>query len=204
MAAKGKTRVVDHGWNKVAAAMQDNKRGARVVVGILANQKNQRKGDPLTNAVLGFIHEFGSADGHVPERSFIRATIDENAHKYKEFIARVAGLVLLGKMSEHQALELVGLKVQGDVVRRINAGIPPPLAASTLRRKTVNGLVGTTPLVETGQLKSAITFEVRDAGKGGEHEQEAGTGAARPSRAPAHRSGPSRARGRGTATGKRE
>lgn len=156
--------------------MQANKAGAHVVVGVLSDKKNQRKGEPITNAVLGFIHEFGTEDGHVPERSFIRSTIDSNRAKYAAFIRRLARLVLLGQLSEADALNMIGLKVQGDVVRTINAGIPPPLAQSTIRSKTVNGKAGTTPLINTGQLKSAITYEVRRAGPTDPHAQKTSAG----------------------------
>ncbi len=154
-------RVRDRGWHKLEASLRATKEGAHVVVGILSDSKNQRRGEPLTNAVLGFIHEFGSSDGHVPERSFLRATVDAKREKYKTTIRRIAKLVLLGKMTQRQALQLIGVMIQGDVVKTINAGVPPKNAPSTIARKG-----SSKTLIDTGQLKGAITFEVRAPGGG--------------------------------------
>ena len=48
------------------------------------------------------------------------------------------------------------------MVNLINEGIDPPLTEGTLKRKTVNGKVGDTPLVDTGQLKQSIRYKVEE------------------------------------------
>ncbi len=155
----------DRGWKKLAAAVKKNAAGAHVVIGLLSDGKKRKEGDPLTNAQIGAVHEFGSSDGHVPERSFIRATIDANPEKYRTFIKKLALAVLLGEMTEAEALKRIGGMVEGDVRKRINANIPPELSEKTKEQKVVNGHSGNTALVNTGQMKSAITFQVRAGAK---------------------------------------
>lgn len=97
----------------------------------------------------------------IPERSFIRSTIDENRDEYRKEIKRLAALVLDGKLTEEKALAIFGLRVEGDIQARIQGGIAPPLKAATIKRKTVAGKKGTTPLIGSGQLVASITSEVQ-------------------------------------------
>ena len=56
-----------------------------------------------------------------------------------------------------KALELIGLFVKGLIQGRMSAGIPPPLKASTIARKG-----SSKPLINTGQLRASIDYEVRE------------------------------------------
>jgi hypothetical protein len=103
---------------------------------------------------VAIIHEFGG--GRVPARSFIRATMDEKRAEIVALQVHLAQQVLKGAMTPDQALNALGAKVAAWCQARIVAGIAPPLAASTLRRKKRK----TTPLILTGQLKSGITWAV--------------------------------------------
>lgn len=103
---------------------------------------------------VALVHEFGA--GHVPARSFIRATIDERRADIQKLQLAVAKQVLAGKITAQQGLAQIGAKVAGWMQARIVAGIAPPLSPRTLKRKGKK----TTPLILTGQLKSSITFAV--------------------------------------------
>lgn len=91
----------------------------------------------------------------IPERSFIRSTIDENAAKYHDLVKKLAGLVIDGKMLTRQALGMLGLRVVADIKRRIQRGIDPPLKQATIDRKH-----SSKPLIDKGQLLNSITHEV--------------------------------------------
>ena len=119
---------------------------------------------PLTLLELAAIHEFGSPKAGVPERSFIRRTFNEPEGQkvLKDLYAKLAKKVITGRMKAEAAIELLGMKMQAMVKNRIlnGPGIPPPNAASTIEKKG-----SSRPLVDTGQLVGAITYEVRERKK---------------------------------------
>ena len=130
----------------------------RVKVGILSDApKKARKGSAgkLSLLEVAIVHEFGAPAANIPQRSFIRATIDERAADIARLQRVVAQRVAMGEITEEQGLAQIGAKVAGWIKARIADGIAPPLAESTVRRKK-----STKPLVDTGQLRSAITHAV--------------------------------------------
>lgn len=149
----------------------------RVQVGILSsgrgaasNGSADGKLSGLSVLEVGTFHEFGLG---VPRRSFIRDWYSENQEPSAKRLRVCAELVVSGKRSAVGAAELLGLWAQGSIQARITAGPSDwaPLAASTIKRKGYqsptfkDGTVArVTPsakaLIDTGQLRSSITFTV--------------------------------------------
>lgn len=92
----------------------------------------------------------------VPERSYIRATVDANLEKIKALKRNLAAKVLDGSTGLREALDTIGLFVKGLIQARISSGIPPALKPSTIARKG-----SSVPLINTGQLRASIDTEVR-------------------------------------------
>lgn len=111
--------------------------------------------DGLTVVALAAIHEFGLG---VPERSFIRAWFDENQDRAKEALRRLLVSVIEGKRQPDQAVELFAQWAVGELQARIARGIAPGLAESTIAAKG-----SSVPLIDTGQLRSSISYEILDA-----------------------------------------
>lgn len=169
MAKFGDVEEVDRGWDKIKGQLKAAKRAEPVVdIGILGAEAAKAHPDDsgLTNVQLGTIHEFGGSNDRPPERSFLRATLDAGRTKYERLVQRGVKLAYEGKMTFEEALGLAGAKAAADVDKRIRAGIAPPLADSTIIKKTVAGKRGTTPLIDTGQLAGSITWIVRKAKDG--------------------------------------
>lgn len=139
-------------WQRMQKAFK--RRGGRVLVGVQGRDATLNR-DGLTNVALATIHEFGLPDVGIPERSFIRATIDANQAKYFRFVQKLSGKVILGEMTEERALNLLGLLVVSDIQARIEAGISPELKPATIARKG-----SSKPLIDSGILKNSITHEV--------------------------------------------
>ena len=160
----GKVVDKDNGWREMMARARELANGPRVRVGILDDEpKKVAPGDeptPLSLVEIAGIHEFGAPDAGIPQRSFIRATVDQRADDIARLLQVQAQKAIEGKITAEQALEQTGAKVVSWVQRTITSQIPPPLAPATLAKKTVNGRVGNVPLVNTGQLKSSITYVV--------------------------------------------
>jgi hypothetical protein len=133
------------------ALLKKIRRSARVKVGIIGAAASADH-DGVTNVEVGSFHEFGLG---VPRRSFIADYVDQNVGDIESHIRKAAKRVVKGKSTIDQALELLGIYIQGEIQQRMAAGIPPPLKQTTIDRKG-----SSTPLIDTGQLRSAITYEV--------------------------------------------
>lgn len=153
-------------WNRILRELVKLRR-TTVTIGV-HSQQSARSGDALTNPQLAAIHEFGG--GNVPERSFLRATVDQD-RSIETFARDQAAQVATGMMPAKQAGERVGVIATAAVKRRIRAHIPPPLAAVTIERKLGKGSHGgglaskggdaAAPLIDTGQLINSITYQVK-------------------------------------------
>jgi hypothetical protein len=111
----------------------------------------------LTNAQLGAIHEFGL--GKVPERSFLRAWVDQ---QQGEWMAWLRNGVLASLLSNRQWASNFGKYAVKQVQARIRAGIAPALDNETIKRKPSHN---STPLMDTEQLFNAIEYDVDGGGK---------------------------------------
>lgn len=148
----------DRGLQKVMARLRDmhGKRLMRVgLVGEKASAQHQNAG--MSVAELGAVHEFGLAEPHIPQRSFVRAYIDKDTPEILALVRRESLLALKGMRTQAQALANVGNFVAKGMQDFIRSGsVKPELALSTTQRKGHSR-----PLEETGQLVDAITW-VRD------------------------------------------
>jgi len=144
----------DNGARALLARLEAQ-RGARVRVGVLddAAKRTEDGEGPMTLLEVAAVHEFGA--GHVPQRSFIRATVDAREAEIRDLQRALSVQILRGDVEEDVALERLGAKVAAMCQNRIADGIAPELAPETIERKG-----SSKPLVDTGQLKAAITFRV--------------------------------------------
>lgn len=150
---------------RIEKIVKETKR-SYVAVGILQDEKRD---DGFSMVDLAMVHEYGSKDGHIPRRSFIRIPCDAKRKEHIQLLRALSKKVLDGRLTKKQALLQFGEAVKSDMVQAINGGIKPGIADSTKaakirslkkQKKQLNG-VGFTPLVETGQLKGSITHEIR-------------------------------------------
>lgn len=144
----------DRGYKALQANMRKHAKGPNVTVGIQGTEASQSHGVGQTNVTIAAVHEFGSRDGRIDQRSFIRATIDRERALLGRMLERAARATAAdGDARRH--IGLVGERARAEMVRTIDNSIGlKPLAKSTIDRKG-----STTPLLNTGQLKGAITWK---------------------------------------------
>lgn len=162
MAAK----VTDTGPVDLAKRLDAMKR-LKVRVGVLADapkKEGTRTGkrgrqiqQAATLAEVAAAHEFGT--DKIPQRSFIRATVDLRASEIRAMQEKLAGQVLSGAISPETAMERLGIFTQGLIQARIAEGIDPPLKPATIARKG-----SSKQLVDSGQLRSSITYQITEGG----------------------------------------
>ncbi len=159
----GKVTYNDRVWREMRRALKKIGEGT-IRVGVLASKGGNAPHDAsggISLIELAAIHEFGAPAAGIPERSFIRKTFKLRQRQLTRAIAKLANLAMLGRMPPEKALEILGAWSAGQVRDRIlsGEGIPPPLKPETVRRKG-----SSRPLVDTGRLLQAITYEVTFGG----------------------------------------
>lgn len=182
----------DFGFKDLLGALDDLKGEISVLVGVPGTADEYKDG--ANQVMIASVHEFGAdikhpggtpyvlndvgqarfvKKGHadpagvtkahiisIPERSFLRSTVDEKSNDYAALLAKLVGQVVDGKITPTQALDRLGLTVERDVKRKIVEIKEPPNAASTIRMKKSSN-----PLIDTGQLRQSITYEIRKEAK---------------------------------------
>lgn len=131
----------------------------QVMVGVPAGKTEE---DGTSLALVAAVNEFGSQDGHTPERSFLRAGIRENLAEFKRLNAFTLKALAIGRTTEGQALALLGELAKSKVQDKIVHGPFTPNAPSTIARKGSDR-----PLVDSGNLRQSITYEIRHVAGGG-------------------------------------
>jgi len=138
--------VKDLGFNALMKRLQ------RMAVSSLTVGVHEDAGeteDGLTTAQVAGFQEFGTIN--VPERSFLRSTLDTEETQIAGVIKDVSKRVISNRrrLGSRRALGIIGLDITRRIQARIRGGIPPALVSRQ-----------GTPLIDTGQLIQSITFKV--------------------------------------------
>lgn len=81
-------------------------------------------------AYVAAIQEIGH--GKIPSRSFMRSTAIEEKINWSEIIKKGAKLIVNGKLNPRAFMEMLTLKAQGDVSKKISSIYSPPLSPITI------------------------------------------------------------------------
>ena len=150
-----KVKTVDHYARRMKR--ESAKPQPKLKVGV--TEKTARRPHPKSGKPIGdiaFFNEYGTVT--TPSRSFIRDFVDERLEDISRQLATDRLRTLKVPTEDMKsALGKRGKQYVREIVRRINARIPPPNAPSTLAQK-----VGDTPLIDTETLIDAIVSEVKD------------------------------------------
>lgn len=145
------------------------KNDAHVKVGVFGDKGEQTHdgGGPTLADIAGWM-EFGTET--IEPRSFIGSYFDKATPELRALLVKLMQVELQKAIKSGQPitdanrtriLNIVGLKSVGEIQARIAAGeITPELKQSTIDRKG-----SSTPLIDSGQLRSGITYEVSLTGK---------------------------------------
>jgi phage gpG-like protein len=125
-----------------------------IKVGVLSGTGEHSNSDNgQTLAEIAFWNEFGTKE--IPARPFLRVTIRENRHLLKRLIARLYDLIIQNKITTDAAQKVLGAKVAALVQKKITQLRDPPNTPHTIDRKGSSN-----PLVDTGELKNSISWDV--------------------------------------------
>jgi len=150
---KGGTIDRDFGERDFLRAV-DELDDAHIDVGLFEGEPDHPDSE-LNVVQIGAVHEFGTKDGHVPERSYLRSTADEKGAEYSKRMNKLAAKIQAskGKVNTMSEMFAVGERMASDVQRKIKALKTPPKAASTLKKI---GAKFNNPLIHTDHMRASI------------------------------------------------
>lgn len=119
-------------------------------------------GEELSNVAIACINEFGSAKMGIPARPFIGTSGDHFKEAWLQLMEHTLGLVVDGKITPQQALEIVGQRASADMKKVLLTAMWPPNAPRTIAAKG-----SSRPLVDTRQLLNSISYAVKVGGSNG-------------------------------------
>lgn len=166
--------IADH-MAKVTAGI-DLLATTRVMVGVPEDEASRQDG-AMTNAALAYIHDNGAPEANIPARPFMRPGIARAQADIANYHKAAGELVFHGKPeAARKALMAAGQAAVNSIRATISEGIPPPLAQATVDRRRIRskgskyrrkatGPADVTPLVDTGQMRNAITYVIRKVPK---------------------------------------
>ncbi len=147
--------VRDRGWTRLKARLVRD--APAVKVGIFGDAAAAKANDSdKTVGQIANAHEHGLG---VPERSWMRGTVDANQKDILQGLRRAARAVLspsAPRGAEVKLLDQVGQHIAGLMRQRISSGIAPALSERYLPRKLAKYPGATTPLIASGQMWGAI------------------------------------------------
>jgi len=171
-----KTISIDLGYKKLYREVAMLK-GQSVEVGIQADagyyKDPEAKGKTPKIVVIASTQEFGTKragknhDIVIPQRSFIRSTVDNKSNEWESEAERYIGLITEGQGSAKRLLMFMGLRIESDIKARIKSGIPPPLKpykgpvaffAQQYQKRIGKGRKSPVPLWHTGQMLNHIRY----------------------------------------------
>lgn len=156
-------RKRDTGWVEFFKRAASVARAGKVKVGFLDGGPGAEThpGSDLTIAQIAAILEFGTEDGTIPERSILRATFDKRRKDVEEMAAKLVGQVLDGKITDQQALGLLGAWFAAEVKKYVTAGahVQPENAPSTIAQKGSDR-----PWVDTGRTINSVSWATEGRG----------------------------------------
>lgn len=153
---------------------------------------DEQKERGITNAALGYIHDHGAPEVNIPQREFMAPGIEDAQEAIANKLGQGMKAVLRGGGAPvvEQCFLQVGLIAEVAIKKKINEGIPPPLADATLKARAKKGRKNgagarkgalqeldrrwdaqtpstefAKPLVDTAQMRNAVTFVVRSRKK---------------------------------------
>jgi hypothetical protein len=153
------TRRITASGKKFQRSLEDLKKSPYVAIGVQSEDGAAVHDGGVTMADLMSIHEFGTSDGHIPERAPIRSNDAKNVPRYKKLTRDLLKSIVFKHKGVSEALAILGEAVQNDIKAGIKEGLPPPNAPSTIARKG-----SSTPLIDTGILLNSIRYKVNERG----------------------------------------
>jgi phage gpG-like protein len=136
-----------------------------VLIGI-PESGGEHEDSEISNAALGYIHNYGSPAANIPARPFLEPGVEHAQEKIAEQMKKAGQAATdLNREGVDKAMHACGLVAQNSVRAAITDGDFTPLKPATVKAREREGHSGDKPLIVTGQLRDSVTYVVQDKGK---------------------------------------
>ena len=128
----------------------------KVYIGVPASKNGIHKDSKINMATLLAIHVLGAPTRGIPQRDPLRPPLIANAQRYTDLMAQGIKNALANGTDPNIVYEKIGIVASNDVKDYFVSGSFKPLDQKTIDRKG-----SSKPLLDTGELRSSITYEIR-------------------------------------------
>ena len=126
--------------------------GAKLKVGYFDAQKSDK--NELTLATVAKINEYGTEDGKIPPRPFIRQTLRKH-NNFKAELKNVLQETLTLSKTFDSLFKKLGVKAMQEIQKEFTAGEFKQNAECTIKKKK-----SSKPLIDKGQLRRSVSWRV--------------------------------------------
>lgn len=128
----------------------------KVYIGVPASNNGIHKDSKINIATLLALHVYGAPTRGIPQRDPLRPPLIANAQRYTDLMAQGIKNALANGTDPNVVYEKIGIVASNDVKDYFVSGSFKPLDQKTIDRKG-----SSKPLIDTGEMRSSITYEVR-------------------------------------------
>jgi len=152
------TQDIDKGFKALLKELRALDNDPFVKVGFTKPDNHKESGESLL--LIASSNEFGTSDGRIPERSFMRSTADRIRDRVSQMVDKGYDKIINRKSTVKKILDEIGLFVTAETQKTI-AEIDSPANSE----KTINKKGSSNPLVDTGFMRQSVKHEVRMDGR---------------------------------------
>lgn len=158
--SKMSTREIDKGFKEFQNQVQRMKREPIIKAGILAEDANKETDGPLNLAGIAAVNEFGTnragpnRNTVIPERSFIRSTMDSERATFIRMTKNALTNISLGG-DIFRELGRIGLAISSAIKKTITDLRDPANSP-----RTIAGKGSSNPLIDKGRMRASINHKV--------------------------------------------
>jgi len=146
---------IDRGWDTFRSSVTKSRGKSFTKVGFPSEASPKGNGPAksmLEQVQIAAVHEFGAPKRHVPERSFLRTTHDENREKINKLSDVELDRIFKGESTPEKSLSRIGEFLTAKMKNKIRNRISPALSPVTIAAKGSD-----VPLIDTAQMIQSIT-----------------------------------------------
>lgn len=142
----------------------------RIAVGLPKNSMLYPDGTSVI--MVGFWNEFGSTDGAVPSRPWLRTGAHNNREAWVAMARKIVARCLEKNVDPTNHFALLGLRMENDIKTSIDSGAWEPNQGAYGKWKEARGK--TKPLIVTGHMRASVRYVISQ-GDGNDNSQQSAT-----------------------------